>query len=142
MHHPDPPGPTPAAHQAAAGQRRSRPRRPRPGPPGFTIEVQLLGGEAGRRLDQEQTEAIAALLAWLAAHPPTAAAGSTATEAIGTPRPAENSDADRDAASRAQQCQRAPARRRGRLVAEQLERGTAAGDQVPCGVPGRLVGGL
>jgi translation initiation factor IF-2 len=45
--------------------------------------VQVLGGEAGRRLDQEQTEAIAAVLAWLAAHPPTAAAGSAAT--IDTP---------------------------------------------------------
>src|SRR6266508_3109946 len=86
MHHPDPPGPTPAAHQAAAGQPRSRPRRRRPGPPGFTIEVQLLGGEAGRRLDQEQTEAVAPVLAWLAGRPstPTAAAGSEAT-AIGTP---------------------------------------------------------
>jgi hypothetical protein len=44
----------------------------------------VLGGEAGRRLDQEQTEAVAAVLAWLAAHPPTptAAAGSAA---IGTP---------------------------------------------------------
>jgi hypothetical protein len=79
MHHPNPPEPTPAAREAAAGHRRGRPRRPRPGPPGFTIEVQVLGGEAGRRLDQEQTEAIAAVLAWLAAHPPTAAAGSAAT---------------------------------------------------------------
>jgi hypothetical protein len=78
MPHPNPPEPTPAAREAATGQRRSRPRRPRPGPPGLTIEVQVLGGEAGRRLDQEQTEAIAAVLAWLAAHPPTAAAGSAA----------------------------------------------------------------
>jgi len=85
MPHPNPPGPTPAARGAATGQRRSRPRRPRPGPPGFTIEVQLLGGEAGRRLDQEQTEAVAAVLAWLAAHSPTAAAGSAATAAAGMP---------------------------------------------------------
>ncbi len=43
----------------------------------------MLGGEAGRRLAQEQTEAITAVLAWLAAHPPpTSAAGSAA---IGTP---------------------------------------------------------
>jgi hypothetical protein len=85
MPHPNPPGSTPAARKAATGQRR--PRRPRPGPPGFTIEVQLLGGEAGRRLDQEQTEAIAAVLAWLAAHPPTAnaATGSTPTGATGRP---------------------------------------------------------
>jgi len=102
MHHPNPPGPAPAAREAAAGQRRRRPRRSRPGPPGFTIEVQLLGGEAGRRLAQEQTEAVAAVLAWLAAHPPTAATGSTATEAIGTPRPAQNSDADRGAAGPAE----------------------------------------
>jgi ABC-type sugar transport system substrate-binding protein len=48
--------------------------------------VQLLGGEAGRRLAQEQTEAVAAVLAWLAAHPPVfAAAGSAATGAIGQP---------------------------------------------------------
>jgi hypothetical protein len=49
--------------------------------------MQLLGGEAGRRLDQEQTEAIAAVLAWLAAHPPTptAATGPPATDATGTP---------------------------------------------------------
>ncbi len=88
MHHPNPdPEPTPAARAPAAGQGRSRPRRPRPGPPGFTIEVQVLGGEAGRRLAQEQTEAIAAVLAWLAGHPPTppATAGSAAANAIGKP---------------------------------------------------------
>jgi hypothetical protein len=80
MPNPDP-RPTPPARQRAASQGRSRGRRPRPGPPGFTYEVQLLGGEAGRLLAQEQTEAIAALLAWLAAHPPmpTAATGPAAT---------------------------------------------------------------
>jgi hypothetical protein len=79
MHHPNPHRKPPAREPAAAaGQGRSRGRRPRPEPPGFTYEVQVLGGEAGRRLDQEQTEAIAAVLAWLAAHPPTAAAGSAA----------------------------------------------------------------
>jgi hypothetical protein len=86
MPDPNPPRAMPTARQAAAGQRRSRPRRPRPGPPGFTIEVQLLGGEAGRRLDQEQTEAIGAVLGWLATHPPTptAAAGSAAIgESVG-----------------------------------------------------------
>ena len=86
MHHPNPnPESTPPARGPAAGQRRSRPRRPRPGPPGFTIEVQVLGGEAGRRLAQEQTEAIAAVLAWLAARPPPAAAESAATGVIGKP---------------------------------------------------------
>jgi hypothetical protein len=43
----------PAAREAAAGEGRSRSRRARPGPPGFTYEVQVLGGEAGRRLAQE-----------------------------------------------------------------------------------------
>src|SRR6266511_4324138 len=86
MPNPDP-RPTPPARQPAASQGRSRGRRARPGPPGFTYEVQLLGGEAGRRLAQEQTEAVAAVLAWLAAHPPTppAATGSAATAAIGKP---------------------------------------------------------
>jgi len=90
MHNPDP-RPTPSASESAASQGRSRGRRPRPGPPGFTYEVQLLGGEAGRCLAQEQTEAIIAVLAWLAAHPPTAATGPAAT-AVG----------NRDAASRAE----------------------------------------
>jgi len=85
MHHPNPdPGPRPPAREPA-GQGRGRGRRARPGPPGFTYEVQVLGGEAGRRLAQEQAEAVAAVLAWLAAHPPTAAAGSAATTAIGKP---------------------------------------------------------
>lgn len=85
MPNPDP-RTTPPARERAAGQARSRARRARPGPPGFTIEVQLLGGEAGRRLAQEQAEAIGAVLAWLAAHPPTppSAAGSAAA-AVGTP---------------------------------------------------------
>jgi len=88
MHHPNPRRKPPAREPAAAaGQGRSRGRRPRPGPPGFTYEVQVLGGEAGRRLAQEQTEAAAAVLAWLAGHPPTppAATGSAATAAIGKP---------------------------------------------------------
>ena len=85
MPNPDP-RPTPPARQPAASQGRSRGRRPRPGPPGFTYEVQLLGGEAGRLLAQEQTEAIAAVLAWLATHPPmpTATTGPAAT-AVGKP---------------------------------------------------------
>jgi Transposase len=53
-----------------------RGRRARPGPPGFTFEVQLVGGEEGRRLEQEQTEAIIEVLAWLAAHPPAATAAT------------------------------------------------------------------
>jgi hypothetical protein len=40
------------------------------GSPGFTIEVRLLGGEAGGRLAQ-QAGATAAVLAWFAADPPT-----------------------------------------------------------------------
>jgi hypothetical protein len=110
MHHPNPNPPRkPPAREPAAGEGRSRGRRPRSGPPGFTYEVQLLGGEAGRRLAQEQTEAIAAVLAWLAGHPPTptAAAGS---DAIGAPvgqstatptgtRPAQPSPAGAAAAS-------------------------------------------
>jgi len=53
----------------------------------FTYEVQLLGGEAGRLLAQQQAEAIAAVLAWLAGHPPTptAVAGSAAATAVGRP---------------------------------------------------------
>jgi len=87
MHHPDPRRKPPAREPAAAaGQGRSRGRRPRPGPPGFTYEVQVLGGEAGRRLAQEQTEAAAAVLAWLATHPSTTAAtGSTASGDIRKP---------------------------------------------------------
>jgi hypothetical protein len=98
MHHPDP-RPTPPAGEPAAGQGRSRARRPRPGPPGFTYEVQLVGGEAGRLLAQEQAEAVAAVLAWLAGHPPTDLAGSAATDAPGTAPRAEHGDASRDAAS-------------------------------------------
>jgi hypothetical protein len=72
------------------------------GPPGFTYEVQLLGGEAGRRLAQQQTEAIAELLAWLAGHPPTppAAAGPAAT--AGEPVGPETGDAGREAAGPAE----------------------------------------
>jgi hypothetical protein len=89
MPNPDP-CPKPRARKpaaAAASQGRSRGRRPRPGPPRFTDEVQLLGGEAGRLLAQQQAEAIAVVLAWLAGHPPTptAAAGSVAATAVGRP---------------------------------------------------------
>ncbi len=59
----------PAADRPASG---GQGRRARPGPPGFTFEVQLVGGEEGRQLEQEQTEAIIEVLAWLAAHPPIA----------------------------------------------------------------------
>ncbi len=88
MHHSNPNPPRkPPAREPAADEGRSRGRRPRSGPPGFTIEVQLLAGEAGRRLAQEQAEAIAAVLAWLAGHPPTppAATGPAATAASSKP---------------------------------------------------------
>ena len=67
---------------------RGRGRRVRPGPPAFTFEVQLLGGEAGRQLEQEQTEAIIEVLAWLAAHPPppTTATRSAAATTSGPAR--------------------------------------------------------
>ena len=69
----------PGADRPASG---GRGRRARPGPPGFTFEVQLVGGEEGRQLEQEQTEAIIEVLAWLAAHPPIATpTASTATNA-------------------------------------------------------------
>jgi hypothetical protein len=66
---------------------RARCCRRQPGPPRFTYEVQLLGGEAGRLLAQQQAEAMAAVLAWLAGHPPTptAAAGSAAATPDGRP---------------------------------------------------------
>lgn len=47
---------------AAGNQGRSR-------RPGFTYEIRLVGGEAGRRLEAQQAAAIAEVLAWLAAHP-------------------------------------------------------------------------
>jgi len=56
--------------QADPTPSRGRRRRARPGPPGSTFEVQLVGGEEGRRLEQQQTEAIIEVLAWLAAYPP------------------------------------------------------------------------
>lgn len=34
--------------------------------PGFSYEVRLVGGEAGRRLEREQTEVIAEVLRWVA----------------------------------------------------------------------------
>jgi hypothetical protein len=55
--------------QADPTPSRGRRRRARPGPPGSTFEVQLVGGEEGRRLEQQQTEAIIEVLAWLAAYP-------------------------------------------------------------------------
>src|SRR6266542_4175967 len=53
----------------AAG-RPGRSRRP-----GFTYEIRLVGGEAGRRLEREQAEAIAEALGWLAANPDPAPEG-------------------------------------------------------------------
>jgi Transposase len=136
MHHPDP-GPTPPPGESAAGQAHSRGRRPRPGPPGFTYEVQLLGGEAGRRLAQEQTEAIAALLAWLAAHASRGRVGGGRRHA----RRAETGDADREAAGPAESS---------RAAGASTQRGTGGGGGVPTpepnepgpsGGPGGLEGG-
>jgi Homeodomain-like domain len=44
-----------------------RPRRSRR--PGFSYQIRLVGGEAGRRLEARQAAAIAEVLAWLTAHP-------------------------------------------------------------------------
>jgi hypothetical protein len=107
MPNPDP-RPTPPARQPAASQGRSRGRRPRPGPPGFTYEVQLLGGEAGRRLAQEQTEAIAAVLAWLATHPPMPTA-TTGPAAVAVGKPGGQSTATRTGTRPAQPSSAGPA---------------------------------
>jgi hypothetical protein len=37
--------------------------------PGFSYEIRLVGGEAGRRLERQQAEAVAEVLRWLAANP-------------------------------------------------------------------------
>jgi hypothetical protein len=85
------PDPDRQPREPAAGRPTNRgqggqARRARPGPPGFTFEVQLVDGEEGRRLEQQQTEAILEALRWLAAHPPAAPAASTTTNAgIRTP---------------------------------------------------------
>jgi hypothetical protein len=52
-----------ASNRPAAGS-QGRSRRP-----GFTYQIRLVGGEAGRRLEARPAEAIAEVLAWLAAHP-------------------------------------------------------------------------
>jgi hypothetical protein len=36
---------------------------------GFSLEVRLVGGEAGRQLEREQSEAIIEVLGWVAANP-------------------------------------------------------------------------
>jgi hypothetical protein len=46
---------------AAGGPGRSR-------RPGFSYEIRLVGGEAGRRLEREQAQAVAEVLGWLAAN--------------------------------------------------------------------------
>jgi hypothetical protein len=104
MDNPDPRRKPPSG-EPAAGQGRSGGRRPRLGPPGFTYEVQLLGGEAGRLLAQEQTEAIAAVLAWLAGNPPSAAV-ATGSAAARQARGAEHDDTDRDVAGPAEPSRR------------------------------------
>jgi hypothetical protein len=79
--------------QTACTRARCCRRRPAPQPwststiraARFTYEVQLLAEDAGRRLAQQQTQAVTAVLAWLAGHPPTDPAGSAATDATGTP---------------------------------------------------------
>jgi len=37
--------------------------------PGFSYQIRLIGGEAGRRVEREQAEAIADVLRWFAANP-------------------------------------------------------------------------
>jgi len=127
MHHPNPRRKPPAREPAAAaGQGRSRGRRPRPGPPGSTYKVQVLGGGAGRRLAQEQTEAAAAVLAWLAARPPTHA---HRRDRVGRHRRqrqacrAEHGDASRDAAGPAE-----PGRGSGREHADRIGRARGRAD--------------
>jgi hypothetical protein len=63
----------PAADRPTSGNRG---RRARPGAPRFTFQVRLVGGEEGRRLEQQQTEAIIEVLRWLAAHRPTPTAAT------------------------------------------------------------------
>jgi hypothetical protein len=54
--------------------------------------------DAGRRLEQEQTQAIIEVLAWLAALAPTATTGSTATTAAsGRPAKVDNTSQARPA---------------------------------------------
>ena len=95
--------------QAACARARCCRRRAAP-QPGSTSTIRAArvhlrsaaaGGDAGRRLAQQQTEAIAAVLAWLAGHPPTptAAAGSAAAAARRQARRAAHGDARRTAAS-------------------------------------------
>jgi hypothetical protein len=137
MPNPDP-RPTPPARQPAASQGRSRGRRPRPGPPGFTYQVQLLGGEVGRRLAQQQTEAIAAVLAWLATHPPTpaAAAGSAAT---GVGRPGgRHGDAGRGAAGPAGPAGQWMGARSGGRARAEVSRNPEPNAPGPSGGPGGL----
>lgn len=61
--------------------------------PGFRYQIRLVGGEAGRRLEREQTEAIAEVLGWLAAHPDpvtVAAARAVPRAGSGPVRPVPN----------------------------------------------------
>jgi hypothetical protein len=71
------------------------------GAPGSTYHLQLLGGEAGRWLAQEQTEAVAAVLAWLAAHLLSLPRLGLPLPARSASRPGRNGDASRDMAGSA-----------------------------------------
>jgi hypothetical protein len=77
--------PRPPTAAPTRGRGRSQGGRARPGPPGFSFELRLVGGEEGRRLEQQQTEAIVEVLAWLSTHPPATPTASSATDADTNP---------------------------------------------------------
>jgi DNA-binding transcriptional regulator YdaS (Cro superfamily) len=51
--------------------------------PGFSYEVRLVGGEAGRRLEREQTEVIAEVLRWVATSAGLASGGAQTVSRAG-----------------------------------------------------------
>jgi hypothetical protein len=58
--------------------------------PGFSYEIRLVGGEAGRRLEREQTEVIAEVLRWVATSAGLATGGAqTGSQAGGRVGPAD-----------------------------------------------------
>jgi hypothetical protein len=134
MHHPNPNPPRkPPAREPAAGEGRSRGRRPRSGPPWFTYEVQLLGGEAGRRLAQEQTEAIAAVRPGLPATLPRPLPRQGPTPSARPSGRARRRRPEHGRPSRAPQGQRPPARRPGRAGAGVRRHRSPTGQASPVG---------